>query len=105
MSVLVIIPTYNERDNITMLVPAVLAHGYQVMIVDDDSPDGTGEVADTLAARWPGRVTVIHRTGDRGLGRSYLEALRERSGPMPTSSVRWTPTFLTTPRIYRSSSP
>ena len=80
MSVLVIIPTYNERDNITMLVPAVLAHGYQVMIVDDDSPDGTGEVADALAARWPGRVTVIHRTGDRGLGRSYLEAFARALG-------------------------
>ena len=53
MNVLVIITTYNERDNITRLVPAVLAHGYQVMIVDDDSPDGTGEVAATLTARWP----------------------------------------------------
>ena len=74
MNVLVIIPTYNERENITALVPAVLDHGYRVMIVDDDSPDGTGEAADALARQRPDAVTVIHRTANHGLGRSYLEA-------------------------------
>ena len=74
MSVLVIIPTYNERDNLPALVPSVLAHGYRVMVVDDSSPDGTGEVADRLAAQHPGRVSVIHRTDRRGFGRSYVDA-------------------------------
>jgi len=59
-----------------MLLPAVLQHdAVRVMVVDDDSPDGTGVVADDLASRYPGRVDVVHRTGPRGLGRSYLEGI------------------------------
>jgi dolichol-phosphate mannosyltransferase len=77
MDVLVIVPTYNERENLPDLVRAILAHeGYGVMVVDDGSPDGTGAVADTLAAEHPGRVDVVHRTGPRGLGRSYVEGLQ-----------------------------
>lgn len=75
MKVLVIIPTYNERDNLPVLVRQVLALGYDVMVVDDQSPDGTGAVADDLAREFPGRVDVMHRTGKRGLGRSYIDAL------------------------------
>jgi dolichol-phosphate mannosyltransferase len=77
MRVLVIIPTYNERDNLPVLVRQVLAHeGYRVMVVDDQSPDGTGAVADALALEFPGRLDVLHRTGKRGLGRSYIDALK-----------------------------
>jgi dolichol-phosphate mannosyltransferase len=73
---LVVIPTYNERENLPSLVRAVVAHaGFSVMVVDDGSPDGTGEVADSLAIEFPGRVDVLHRTGRKGLGRSYIEAL------------------------------
>jgi dolichol-phosphate mannosyltransferase len=76
MHVLVIIPTYNERDNLPELVRAVLARDeYHVMVVDDGSPDGTGAVADQLAAEFPGRIEVVHRTGARGLGRSYVDGL------------------------------
>ena len=78
--VLVIIPTYNECDNLPRLVPAVLAHGYRVMIVDDDSPDGTGQVADALAREFPKRVQVMHRRGPRGLGRAYIEAFATAVG-------------------------
>ena len=46
------------------------------MVVDDQSPDGTGQVADDLAREFPGRVEVLHRTGKRGLGRSYIDALK-----------------------------
>ena len=77
MRVLVIIPTYNERENLPVLARQVLANAdYRVMVVDDQSPDGTGEVADALAREFPGRVEVLHRTGKRGLGRSYIDALK-----------------------------
>ena len=77
MDIQIIIPTYNERDNLPSLVRTILARdGYRVMIVDDNSPDGTGEAADNLAREFPGRVDVVHRTGVRGLGRSYVEGLQ-----------------------------
>jgi dolichol-phosphate mannosyltransferase len=77
MNVLVVTPTYNERENLPDLVRAILAHpDTRVMVVDDQSPDGTGAIADALAAEYPGRVTVVHRTGKRGLGRSYVEGLQ-----------------------------
>jgi dolichol-phosphate mannosyltransferase len=74
---LVVLPTYNERENLPVLVEQLLAHdGCRVLVVDDQSPDGTGEIADTLARQSNGRVSVLHRTGKRGLGRSYVEALQ-----------------------------
>ena len=77
MNVLVVTPTYNERENLPDLVRAILAYaGTRVMVVDDQSPDGTGAIADALATEFPGRVQVIHRTGRRGLGRSYVEGLQ-----------------------------
>ncbi len=91
MDVLVIIPTYNERDNLPVLVRDILSReGYRVMVVDDQSPDGTGQVADQLAAEFPGRVEVLHRTGKRGLGRSYIDALTHRAHRQGRSrSARW----------------
>jgi dolichol-phosphate mannosyltransferase len=72
----VIVPTYNERENIGVLVPRLLAiDGLRVLIVDDGSPDGTGAEADRLAAASGGRMTVMHRTGARGLGRSYVDGM------------------------------
>lgn len=70
---LVVLPTYDERENLPRIVPAVLevlpeAH---ILVVDDDSPDGTGAIADELAAA-DGRVHVLHRKGERGLGTAYL---------------------------------
>ena len=74
MSILVIIPTYNEKGNLETIVRRILSLGLriQILIVDDNSPDGTGECADRLAAQ-DGRVTVIHRPGKEGLGAAYLE--------------------------------
>lgn len=77
MRPLVIIPTYNERENLPIVVGGLLAHGnLQVMVVDDGSPDGTGDIADTLAAESGGRLHVLHRTGLRGLGRSYIDGMQ-----------------------------
>ncbi len=69
----VVLPTYDERDNLPAIVPAILAAApeVEVLVVDDDSPDGTGVVADDLAAR-DGRVRVLHRARKEGLGRAYL---------------------------------
>jgi dolichol-phosphate mannosyltransferase len=83
MNVLVVVPTYNERDNLPLLVRGVLAHpGLRMLIVDDGSPDGTGAVADALSLEHPGRIEVMHRTGRRGLGRSYIDGL-QRAIAMP----------------------
>jgi len=70
---LVIIPTYNERDNLPRLIPMVLEQDprIEVLVIDDASPDGTGQVADQIAAADP-RVHVIHRSGKLGLGTAYL---------------------------------
>ena len=77
MNALIVVPTYNERDNLPLLARGVLAFpGFRMLIVDDGSPDGTGQVADALATEYPGRIEVMHRTGKRGLGRSYIDGLR-----------------------------
>jgi dolichol-phosphate mannosyltransferase len=81
MNVLVIIPTYNERENLPILVRQILARpDYHVLVVDDGSPDGTGQLADQLGTEFPGRVEVMHRTGRRGLGRSYVDGMTRALG-------------------------
>lgn len=74
---LVIVPTYNERDNLEPIVTAILAADSRmdVLVVDDNSPDGTGKLADELAAREP-RVKVLHRARKEGLGKAYLAGFR-----------------------------
>jgi len=70
---LVIVPTYNERENLPKLLDRLLEiPNLRVLVVDDDSPDGTGVIADDFAAR--GRVSVLHRQGP-GLGRAYLDGI------------------------------
>ena len=79
MQTTVVLPTYNEAENIGPMVEALLGLGIPdlgILVVDDASPDGTGEIADRLAAEHPGRVAVFHRTGPRGLGRAYVEGFR-----------------------------
>jgi dolichol-phosphate mannosyltransferase len=74
---LVLVPTYNERENLPVIANLLLAHpNVRVLVIDDGSPDGTGALADQLAAASAGRLTVMHRTGKRGLGRSYLDGMR-----------------------------
>jgi dolichol-phosphate mannosyltransferase len=72
---LIVTPTYNERDNLRTFVDAVLkvAPGAHLMIVDDASPDGTGEIADELA-KSDSRISVLHRAGKLGLGTAYVQA-------------------------------
>jgi dolichol-phosphate mannosyltransferase len=77
MRSLVIIPTYNERDNLPTLAGAVLAidPALDILVVDDASPDGTGTLAEQMAAE-TGRVHVLHRSGKQGLGTAYVAGFR-----------------------------
>lgn len=72
--ILVVIPTYNERENLTAVVTQVLGLGqrFRVMVVDDNSPDGTGQIANELASMYSGRMSVLHRERKQGLGRAYV---------------------------------
>lgn len=74
---MVVVPTYNERDNIERLVADILAQdeGIEVLVVDDDSPDGTGEIVDRMVAGNP-RLHALHRPGKLGLGSAYCDGFR-----------------------------
>ncbi|MGC9334330.1 MAG: polyprenol monophosphomannose synthase [Anaerolineae bacterium] len=77
--VTVVLPTYNEAENLPTMVGELLAldvTGLEILVVDDNSPDGTGQLADDLAARYPERLHVIHRQGKMGLGTAYLAGFR-----------------------------
>lgn len=81
MRPLVIVPTYNERSNLPILTAALLRiPEAAVLVVDDGSPDGTGDIADELATASNGRISVLHRSGPRGLGLSYVEGMRHALG-------------------------
>jgi dolichol-phosphate mannosyltransferase len=73
---LVIVPTFNERENLPVVAAALMRYpDVSLLVVDDQSPDGTGAVADALARAYPGRIDVMHRTALPGLGRSYVDAI------------------------------
>jgi len=79
LRITVVTPTYNEAENLPKLVSALfsLPLDLRVLIVDDKSPDGTGHVADELAAVYPGRVSVLHRPGKLGLRSAYLNGFQK----------------------------
>ena len=76
---LVIIPTYNEKENIRNIIEAVLGltgHQFDVLIVDDNSPDGTGDIVDSIIAERPDRVNILKRPGKQGLGTAYIAGFK-----------------------------
>lgn len=76
---MVVIPTYNEASNLPTLIGELLALGvpdFEILIVDDSSPDGTGQIADDLAESHPERVHVLHRSGKMGLGTAYIAGFK-----------------------------
>ncbi len=76
MRPLVIVPTYNEQANLPLLLDQLLAlPAVRILVVDDASPDGTGRVADEYASRNRARIQVLHRSGKRGLGLSYIDGM------------------------------
>ncbi len=79
MKVVTVIPTYNEADNLAELVAALFAldiPDFHVLVVDDASPDGTGELAEELKRTYEGRMDVLHRRGKLGLGTAYITGFR-----------------------------
>jgi dolichol-phosphate mannosyltransferase len=81
LDLMVVLPTYNEVENLpimaeTLLGLAIDGCDLRVLVVDDNSPDGTGELADRLAAESEGRILVLHRPGKLGLGRAYVDGFR-----------------------------
>jgi dolichol-phosphate mannosyltransferase len=79
MRITIILPTYNEAENLPNLVSALfsLPLDLSVLVVDDNSPDGTGKIADDLARQYPDKIYVLHRTGKLGLRSAYMEGFRK----------------------------
>jgi dolichol-phosphate mannosyltransferase len=80
MSLCIILPTYNESENLPLLMERLFSlpiDGLNVMIVDDNSPDGTGRVAEELAVKYDNRIKVLHRPGKLGLGSAYILGFHE----------------------------
>ncbi len=76
---LVIIPTYNEKENIRNIINAVLdlsEHQFDVLIVDDNSPDGTAAIVDSMIAERPDRIHILKRSGKQGLGTAYIAGFK-----------------------------
>jgi dolichol-phosphate mannosyltransferase len=76
----VVVPTFNEAENISNLTSALFdlpIDGLNLLVIDDNSPDGTGGIADELSKTHPGRISVLHRTGKKGLGSAYIEGFRQ----------------------------
>ncbi|MCL4559976.1 MAG: polyprenol monophosphomannose synthase [Chloroflexi bacterium] len=80
LQITVVIPTYNEAENLPLIVSELFAlplPGLRLLDVDDNSPDGTGKIADDLARQDPSRIGVIHRPGKLGLGSAYIQGFRQ----------------------------
>jgi dolichol-phosphate mannosyltransferase len=79
LKITIIVPTYNEAENLPKLVSALFALplDLHLLVVDDNSPDGTGQIADDLAAKHPNRIAVLHRPGKLGLRTAYLQGFQE----------------------------
>jgi dolichol-phosphate mannosyltransferase len=79
MKIAVIIPTFNEKENLPLITAQLMAlpiPDLQLLIIDDNSPDGTGLIADNLCSQYPGHVQVLHRTGKLGLGTAYVTGFK-----------------------------
>jgi len=79
MNTSIVIPTYNEKENLPLIINSLFdlkIPDLNILVVDDNSPDGTGEIADKLKQQYPGAISVLHREGKKGLGTAYLEGFK-----------------------------
>jgi dolichol-phosphate mannosyltransferase len=101
-SPIVVVPTYNEAENVPRMIDRLWAlpvPGLRLIVVDDGSPDGTGDVAEELARRHPGRIHVLHRAGKLGLGTAYLTGFAEALRLDPTAVVQMDADFSHAPEV------
>lgn len=83
MKTVILIPTYNEKENLSLLVKRIFQQGLEnleIIIIDDNSPDGTGKIADQLVSQYPNKVQVIHRARKEGLGQAYIDGFKKVLG-------------------------
>ncbi|MEI9863556.1 MAG: glycosyltransferase [Limisphaerales bacterium] len=99
---LIIVPTYNERENLPRIAAKLLSLPVSVdlLVVDDNSPDGTGKIADELAAQHP-QIKVLHRAGKEGLGRAYIAGFNWALAQGYEFILRWTVISRTTRMTFR----
>lgn len=79
MKITIVMPTYNEAENLPKMAQALFSlplEGLNLLVVDDNSADGTGQIADELAKQYPGKLSVIHREGKLGLGSAYIQGFK-----------------------------
>lgn len=78
MQCLIVLPTYNERENLRAIIESIQQHApsAHVVVVDDESPDGTGQIADELSKEHPQKIFVLHRPSKDGLGRAYVAGFK-----------------------------
>jgi len=79
----IVVPTFNEAENISKLAAGLFSlplEDVHLLVVDDNSPDGTGDIAENLSETYPGNVNVLHRVGKKGLGSAYLEGFQKALG-------------------------
>lgn len=77
--IMVVMPTYNEKDTLPLMVEAIFAlniSGLEMLVVDDNSPDGTGQIADTLREQYDNQVNILHRAEKAGLGKAYIAGFK-----------------------------
>ena len=96
---IVIIPTYNERENIENIIRAVFAleKVFHILIIEDGSPDGTANIVKTLQQEFPERLFMIERKGKLGLGTPISKASNGRWNIIMNTSLKWMPISATTP--------
>jgi glycosyltransferase involved in cell wall biosynthesis len=99
---IVIIPTYNEKENIERMIRKVftLPHDFHVLIIDDGSPDGTANIVKQLQQEYPGKLFLEERSGKQGLGTAYIRISMALSGQLSIITIlflRWMPIFHTIP--------
>jgi dolichol-phosphate mannosyltransferase len=101
----IVIPTFNEAENLPELVSALFllpVPGLRILVVDDNSPDGTGEIAEELSRRYPNRVKAIHRAGKLGIGSAYITGFRSALQADADSIVQMDADFSHPPEMVMS---
>lgn len=98
---LVIIPTYNEKENIEAIIRATFSQekAFHVLVVDDNSPDGTAEIVENLQQEFPSQLFIEKRKGKNGLGTAYIHGFKLPLPRSMTTLLKWMPIFRITQTI------